>query len=252
MGALKLTYIAESPYPMRVIWSSQENKNLAQEYLSPDPMERSFPAWSPYNFVLCNPIIYVDPDGQIPWPVLQRMVNSTGKTIIRRIDSQFKPDHRPNHKGIDVNLGGGKDDLGVPVYATHTGKVLLSKDKSDKDPAGNRIHIVSDDGSLKTVYMHLKDPSKFKDGDVIKEGDVIGEIGGTGFGKDDGQQTHLHYEIQQKNSKGGFEPINPINKDGTLKDPQKMLGLPTNEKLPESLKDNQTNIKPENVSEKDK
>ena len=96
--------------------------------------------------------------------------------------------------------------------------------------------------------MHLKDPSKLKNGDPVKEGDVIGTIGGSGFGKDDGQAVHLHYEIHTKNEDGRFEAINPLNPNGTLKDPQQMLGLPTNKDIPESLKDSKTNIKPEDVT----
>ena len=78
------------------------------------------------------------------------------------------------HQGVDINLGSGRQDLGVPVYATHDGVVAINKDKSDGNDAGNRIHILSEDGNLKTVYMHLKDPSALEEGSKNKEGDIMG------------------------------------------------------------------------------
>jgi len=223
-------------------------------FTSVDPLAHKMPGWSPYAAFADNPVIYIDPTGKIPWPVMKKWATSTGTTVLRRIDSQFKPEHRPNHKGIDVNLGYGQQDLGAPIYATHDGVVSMNIDKSDGDDAGNRIHIMSADGNLKTVYMHLKDPSILKEGSKIKEGDVLGYIGGTAKGQDNavdaggkrtaGTDVHLHYELHTKNEKGVLVPDNPLNNDGTLKDPQKMLGLPTNENLPADLRDNTTNIKP--------
>ena len=32
-------------------------------WLSPDPLGAKYPEWSPYNYTLNNPIIYIDPDG---------------------------------------------------------------------------------------------------------------------------------------------------------------------------------------------
>jgi|GEM_PF-4781909 len=37
-----------------------------REFLSLDPMMGDFPGWSPYNYVMCNPIKLVDPDGKAP------------------------------------------------------------------------------------------------------------------------------------------------------------------------------------------
>ena len=37
-------------------------------FLSLDPLAADFAAWSPYNYVLGNPIVFVDPDGRAPVP----------------------------------------------------------------------------------------------------------------------------------------------------------------------------------------
>lgn len=39
-------------------------------WLSPDPLMEEFPDWSPYNYVMNNPLRYVDPDGLSPIDVL--------------------------------------------------------------------------------------------------------------------------------------------------------------------------------------
>jgi hypothetical protein len=45
-----------------------------------DPLAGRMPGWSSYPFALCNPILMVDPDGQLPWPVHIRSYISTPTT----------------------------------------------------------------------------------------------------------------------------------------------------------------------------
>ncbi|MDZ7741031.1 MAG: hypothetical protein U5Q03_04595 [Bacteroidota bacterium] len=35
-------------------------------WISPDPLTDEYPSWSPYNYVMNNPIMLVDPDGREP------------------------------------------------------------------------------------------------------------------------------------------------------------------------------------------
>ena len=225
-------------------------------FTSRDPLTGKMPGWNPYHYSFNNPNSYVDPSGLIPWPIRKIWVTPSGTTVTRRVDSPFGPRSSRYHYGVDMNLGSGRQDMGVPIYATHDGIVRMNRDKSDNDGAGNRVHIESEDGTLKTVYMHMVSPSSLSEGANVKEGDVIGFIGGTAFGQDNkvdangkriaGTDVHLHYELHQKNDKGDLVPINPLNDDGTLKDPQKMLGLPSNVRLPEDLRDNKTNKEAKN------
>lgn len=39
---------------------------VISRWMSPDPLSEEFPSWSPYNFVMNNPIRLVDPDGRAP------------------------------------------------------------------------------------------------------------------------------------------------------------------------------------------
>lgn len=218
-------------------------------FMQRDPLADKYPHLSPYVYVGNNPLIYWDPDGRTQWPIRKKFTNANGKTFLRKkIDSKFDEKRTRNgvtkiHKGLDMNLGWLSKDLGAPIRATHDGVVSINRDESDKDGAGNRIHIKAEDGSLKTVYMHLKESSTLEVGTEVKEGDVIGYIGGTN-GTDEGGPVHLHYELHTLDESGTFVSINPINKNGTLKDPQQMLGLPSNETLPKDLRDKTTNSKP--------
>jgi len=53
-------------------------------WLSVDPLAENYPSWSPYNYVLNNPVGMVDPDGKAP----NEIIDPTGKkvSITRRSD----------------------------------------------------------------------------------------------------------------------------------------------------------------------
>jgi|GEM_PF-5018252 len=49
------------------------------EFLNLDPMMGDFPGWSPYNYVACNPVRMIDPDGKAPIDGIG--INSLGKEV---------------------------------------------------------------------------------------------------------------------------------------------------------------------------
>jgi RHS repeat-associated protein len=66
MGCLKLTYQNFEP-SLKVVYKNLSfEQNNAQRFLSLDPLAADFASWSPYNYVLGNPIRYIDPDGRAP------------------------------------------------------------------------------------------------------------------------------------------------------------------------------------------
>ncbi len=195
------------------------NSNLSI-WISVDPLADKMPSWSPYAFNFNNPIVFVDPDGRIPWPVYEKF-----KNWVRRIDSYFGMRGSRMHNGLDINFsGGGNTDRGAPVLATHSGTVVRVRGiDDDSDAGGNRILIRNSEGKVETYYMHLNEKPNLKEGDVVEEGDVIGYIGGSGKGKSDNYTAHLHYEMHRQNEDGEWVPISPVDADGNLIDPQNFI-----------------------------
>ncbi|SUB97858.1 Cell wall-associated polypeptide CWBP200 [Prevotella disiens] len=191
-------------------------------WMSTDMLSELFPQVTAYCYTDNNPIKYKDPDGNRKWPV-----NTTYKGASRHIDSWYGPRNisygSKFHRGLDINFGTQDFDYGAPVLATHDG-VVQAINSSPKGGGGRFIIINSPDGSFQTGYLHLKSIN-VEVGQKISEGDVIGEIGGSGKGKERGYVPHLHYQIKKLNQKTRkYEHFDPTQGKGkkieNIVDPQ--------------------------------
>src|SRR5699024_8634531 len=63
MGCLKLTYQISEPQLKVVHRRHSHEKKCVQRFLSVDPLAERHPDYSPYVYVLNNPLNIVDPDG---------------------------------------------------------------------------------------------------------------------------------------------------------------------------------------------
>lgn len=71
-------------------YDSSSNKNsettlrpeIPSRWISPDPLVEEFPEWSPYTFVLNNPIRMIDPTGLAPDDVIIRGKNNSSITVV--------------------------------------------------------------------------------------------------------------------------------------------------------------------------
>lgn len=114
-----------------------------------------------------------------------------------------------DHTGIDLvpndnyfaKSGGYKQNKKVVVYATHTGSVNFYIDSYGSET----VEVSNPDGSLKTIYMHMKNVY-VTSGTNVTAGSPLGEMGNTGRSTAE----HVHYEVRIK-SGNAWLPVNPLN-----------------------------------------
>jgi murein DD-endopeptidase MepM/ murein hydrolase activator NlpD len=97
-----------------------------------------------------------------------------------------------NHSGVDLNVGSGFDDLGLPIQAIMSGQVVYAGYNGDW---GNLV-VVENNGYQ--IWMAHLDEIWVTDGQIIASGDMIGALGNTG----NSSGSHLHFGIKQKTADG--------------------------------------------------
>lgn len=93
------------------------------------------------------------------------------------------------HEGIDLFA-----EIGTPVLAVRSGKVVASKEQNKR--MGNYV-VIRHPGKLVTIYGHL---SKLcvRRGEFVRQGEKIGEVGKSGNAKYRDIQPHLHFEVREE------------------------------------------------------
>lgn len=106
------------------------------------------------------------------------------------------------HRGVDIVFKANQT-VNYNLYAVEDGIVEISAFKKGN---GNYVVIKHPHLNIKTWYLHMKHPCKFKQGQKVEAGKVIGTMGKTGgnYG------VHLHFEVHV---------------DGMMVDPLEYLGF---------------------------
>ena len=181
---------------------------VISRWMSPDPLSEEFPSWSPYNFVMNNPIRLVDPDGRAPLDTYG--VDKDGN--IRHIDNQKYYDKNGNEVdrlytmnskyGVDkqrdyVESKVNNDGTSLVSRLSHSGKTLkyAISNEVDSPIIESNSYIGYSDANSKdeafSVFKYVADNSevewslqKFKN----DNGSVGYQLGTYGFGgrKQDG------------------------------------------------------------------
>ena len=192
-------------------------------------MAAKYAAWSAYNYVVGNPIKFIDADGrEVGDPVNNPQISNDnqGKNHNRYYDPSLNRGTRSGgarpHWGIDIFAS-----KGTPLQSVLGGVVVRVRDdfapgRYKKNSTGNTIMIKSEvDG--KVVYLsygHL-DKVDVKDKQIVKAGEVIGQTGNTGNAAGVGEANyHVHIQAYE----GGTAAPNRDTKDpGDTVNPEKYL-----------------------------
>jgi hypothetical protein len=102
------------------------------------------------------------------------------------------------HQGVDV---GAK--CGQRMVAARGGKVQW---KAFHAAAGNYMVIDGKKTNVDYAYMHLEQPTKFREGDRVKTGQTIGRVGETG----NAAGCHLHFEMWDGEWQRGGSVLDPM------------------------------------------
>jgi murein DD-endopeptidase MepM/ murein hydrolase activator NlpD len=102
------------------------------------------------------------------------------------------------HQGVDVGAKCGKR-----MVAARGGKVQA---KAYHGAAGNYVVIDGKDTNVDYAYMHLRQPTKLREGDRVKTGQGIGDVGDTG----NASGCHLHFEMWGGDWYGGGKVMDPM------------------------------------------
>jgi len=95
------------------------------------------------------------------------------------------------YNGVDMAA-----PVGTPIYASHDGKVVISRNSGWNAGYGNYVVIEHED-NVQTLYAHMSYALAVQGAEVSK-GDIIGYVGNTG--KSTGP--HLHFEVR-----GAYNPF---------------------------------------------
>lgn len=89
------------------------------------------------------------------------------------------------HNGVDIAA-----NVGTPVYAAASGKVLVAKSSGYNGGYGQMI-IISHAGNVQTVYAHLSAVNVVP-GQTVSQGQTVGAVGNTGRSTG----PHIHFEVR--------------------------------------------------------
>ena len=186
-------------------------------WLSPDPLGAQFPNWSPYNFVLNNPIRMVDPTGLAPDDYVY--YNSKGNEIGRIADSKVQQVviiADENLQKFD-NLPYGRESIDDAATMGKTYDVspmlgFFNDNRSDYFDNAQPTFITANGDAPKNIPVERAIPLYEKNGVVtIGKNEPVSKGGERVVGINPGQIPEERVNAVKNSSQSGFLHTEPVN-----------------------------------------
>ena len=110
-----------------------------------------------------------------------------------------------SHYGLDLGWNNNYGGSNQPIFASADGTVYATNDYDKTGKSWGNYVKLSHGGNEYTLYAHLKDGIKVKNGQKVKQGDLLGYMGTTGKS----QGNHLHFEIYKGGASTSYR-VDPL------------------------------------------
>jgi|GEM_PF-4216383 len=194
-------------------------------WITADRFAGKYPMWSSYAYVLCNPLIFIDPNGlwtdPVNKPTYRAYYVESGNKNWAPEKSKFgvgvREGGKRSHQGVDL-----KAKVGTEVKAVEGGKIVKVYDSQDFGKT-MMLEVKGENGkTLYYQYSHLSE-SSIKEGQQVKEGEVLGKTGKTGNAANlTEDEEHLHFGVSTT--------ATPQTGMDTYKNPEDYMKIETPEK----------------------
>ena len=181
--------------------------HIISRWISPDPLSDEYSSWSPYNYVMNNPIILIDPDGREP--------NRAQSGTVEQFFSQFS--RNSNVSGIYQHVKENSTSVIRYVYTQNEGWIdmnhvfsVLENGKAATDllePASGNpiIRELAFKGNGETSFFSYEDLPSNRVGDEI--GKAMIEVNGEQLS---GEQL-MEFITNELNDRGATSPTDAPN-----------------------------------------
>ena len=186
---------------------------IISRWMSPDPLAEEFPSWSPYNFVMNNPIYLIDPDGR----KVTKWFNENGDLVYDDEKGEYTSAASAEDKlyGEKLRTSGkvGEAQFNLLVSDPQKTTVIFSEDEGPVRAFGKVTNVkFNKDGSVKsstlTVYKGtsekaMENPKEYgeyldtEEIKYIKEGNLnVDDLIAAVFGHEIAHTTKKNQEMQ--------------------------------------------------------
>lgn len=150
---------------------------IISRWMSPDPLAEEFPEWSPYNFVMNNPLRFVDPLGLAPEDLILKFESEEAKTQTQaNLDAGLGKGGASIDENGKVTLNVARDDLKTDEQKAFFDVINEAVDPSKSDVIIN-ISANSEEtfiGNYDTNSIDITDVNEFGNNELTNQNSILG------------------------------------------------------------------------------